>query len=101
MGMQMGSSTRAAAPKMREGKKQGLNRKRFKDFYTNAIATSGDCKATVSGSFSAKDGTVTFRKGCARVRFVSDDSSIDTYLSLRKLSSSVISRGAHLIVFDA
>jgi len=73
----------------------------FATFYTNARPTSGDCKATVSGSFSAKDGTVTFREGYARVRFVSDDSSIDTYLSLRKLSSSVISRGAHLIVFDA
>jgi hypothetical protein len=73
----------------------------FSTFYTNAASTSGDCKATVSGSFSAEDGTVTFRKGYARVRFVSDDSSIDTYLSLRNLYTSVISRGAHLITFIA
>ena len=77
------------------------NKTIFATFYTNAASTSGDCKATVSGSFSAKDGTVTFRKGYARVRFVSDDSSIDTYLSLRNLSTSVISRGAHLITFSA
>jgi len=75
--------------------------KAFATFFTNAASTSGDCKATVSGSFSAEDGTVTFRKGYARVRFVSDDSSIDTYLSLRNLYTSVISRGAHLITFTA
>jgi|TARA_E500000305_G_scaffold103363_1_gene98806 hypothetical protein len=75
--------------------------KEFATFYTNAISTSGDCKATVLGSFSATDGTVTFRKGYSRVRFVSDDSSIDVYLSLRNLTASVISRGAHLITFSA
>ena len=100
MGMQMGSSTRAAAPKMREGKKQGLNRKRFKDFYTNAIATSGNCKVTCSAlSLSTADGTVTYRKGTDIIKWASDDGATNVYFSLRDMTNNIVSRGAHLLTF--
>ena len=97
MGMQLGSSTRAAAPKMREGRKQGRNRKNFKDFYNNADAQSGDCKVTSSSrGLIHEDGTVTYKRGFSTVTFTSDSGSSFKF-SLRSMISEGLSRGAWVI----
>ena len=98
--MRLGNSHSGGTAKMREGKKQGLNRKRFKDFYTNAIATSGDCKVTCSAlSLSTADGTVTYRKGTDIIKWASDDGATNVYFSLRDMTNNLVSRGAHLLTF--
>ena len=101
MGMQLGSSTRAAAPKMREGKKQGRNRKNFKTFYTNYTSTSGDSRVRIA-SGDIVPGTISAKKGYEYCLFSSDDGSIvNRKHHLRNITSDSTSRGEHILVFSA
>ena len=100
MGMQLGNSTRSAAPKMREGKKQGFNRKTFSTFYTNHASTSGDGKCRI-GSGDIINGTFTARKGFEYCKFSSDDGSIvNRKHHLRNITADSVSRGEHLLTFS-
>ena len=101
MGMQLGSSTRAAAPKMRKGREQGRNRKHFTTFYTNAASTSGNCKVTCSPlSLSTADGTLTYIKGSDLIKWVNDAGDTNHIFSLRDMTANTVSRGVHLLIFS-
>jgi hypothetical protein len=98
MGMQLGSSTRAAAPKMRKGREQGVNRKRFSSLYSNAISTSGDCIInSTSRRLRNVAGTLTYREGSPKVKFLSDDGRTSFAFSLREVTAESVVKGVHSI----
>jgi len=101
MGMQLGNSTRTAAPKMREGKKQGRNRKAFSTFYTNHASTGGTSRIRI-GASDIIVGVISARKGFEYCKFTADDGSIvNRKLNLRNITADSVSKGAHLLTFSS
>ena len=101
MGMRLGNGNSGGTAKMREGKKQGFNRKAFSTFYTNYASTSGDGKCRI-GSGDIINGTFAAKKGYPFCLFSSDDGSIvNRKHYLRNITADSVSRGEHLLVFSA
>ena len=101
MGMRLGNSNSGGTAKMRKGREQGLNRKRFSTFYSNTAGLSGNCRVTCSPlSLSTADGTYTFRKGSSLIKWVNDAGDQTYIFSLRDMTSESVSRGTHLLVFS-
>tara|TARA_R100001463_G_scaffold122006_1_gene178386 strand:+ start:195 stop:509 length:315 start_codon:yes stop_codon:yes gene_type:complete len=101
MGMRLGNSNSGGTAKMRKGREQGLNRKRFSTFYSNTAGLSGNCRVTCSPlSLSTADGTYTFIKGSPLIKWVNDAGNQNYIFSLRDMTSESVSRGTHLLVFS-
>ena len=96
--MRLGNSNSAGTAKMRKGRVQGLNRKRFSSFYSNAISTNGDCALTSSTHvLNRTPGTFTFRKGSDKVLFVDDTRRVSLTFSLRSVTAERVFGGVHNI----
>ena len=101
MGMRLGNSNSGGTAKMRKGRVQGVNRKRFSTFYSNTAGLSGNCRVTCSPlSLSTADGTYTFRKGSDLIKWVNDAGNQKYIFSLRDMTAESVSRGTHLLVFS-
>ena len=101
MGMRLGNSNSGGTAKMRKGRVQGVNRKRFSTFYSNTAGLSGNCRVTCSPlSLSTADGTYTFRKGSSLIKWVNDAGNQTYIFSLRDMTAESVSRGTHLLVFS-
>ena len=99
--MRLGNSNSGGTAKMRKGRVQGVNRKRFSTFYSNTAGLSGNCRVTCSPlSLSTADGTYTFRKGSHLIKWVNDAGDTTAIFSLRDMTSESVSRGTHLLVFS-
>jgi len=98
--MRLGNSHAGGTSKMKEGKRQGRNRKAFGTFYSNAASTNGNCKVTCSAlSLSVADGTLTYRKGTDIIKWENDAGNTEYIFSLRDMTNNIVSRGAHLLTF--
>ena len=99
--MRLGNSHAGGTSKMKEGKRQGRNRKQFSTFYSNTAGLSGNCRVTCSPlSLSTADGTYTFRKGSDLIKWVNDAGDQNYIFSLRDMTAESVSRGTHLLVFS-
>ena len=99
--MRLGNSNSGGTAKMRKGREQGRNRKHFKDFYTNAASTSGDCKVSCSPlSLSTADGNLTYTKGSDLIKWVNDAGDTNYIFSLRDMTAESVSRGVQLLTFS-
>ncbi len=77
---------------------KSLYKRAFSSIYANADSTSGDC-AISSSSRRLRDaaGTLTYRKGAPKVKFLSDDGRTSFSFSLRDVTAESVVRGVHVI----
>ena len=75
-----------------------MYRKEFATTYSNARSNSGDCVITSrSRRMTDVPGTLTFKEGSPKVKFLSDDRRTSFAFSLRDITRQALSRGVHAI----
>lgn len=75
-----------------------IYRKEFAAVYSNARSNRGDCVITSrSRRMTNVPGTLTYKEGSPKVKFLSDDGRTSFAFSLRDITRESLSRGVHAI----
>ena len=73
-------------------------KKEFSSLYTNATSTRGDCVITSSSRrMTNAPGTLTYREGSPKAKFLSDDGRTSFGFSLREVTAESVGSRVHNI----